>query len=93
MSTSVCYYVRVTVHACRCWSALVHDALHPTLPLLTTTHAQLNQSSLIDLPTDSEGFDWSTETRCEVLPTLFKPAKPESPIDIDFDHSRAAIGK
>lgn len=72
---------------------LGHDAMHPSLPLLRA-HGPLDVTQPpLDLPSDSEGFDWSTETRCELLPTVFKPAKPESPIDINFDHSRAAMGE
>lgn len=46
----------------------------------------------VDLPVDSEGFDWSVEVSMEIAPSLFRPTKPESPVDINFDHNRAAMG-
>jgi hypothetical protein len=47
----------------------------------------------LDLPTDSEPFDWQQKER-EVtpVPTFVRPGKPESPVDINFDHSQAAFG-
>ena len=47
----------------------------------------------LDLPTDSEPFDWQHKER-EVtpVPTFVRPGKPESPVDINFDHSQAAFG-
>ncbi|XP_064403668.1 uncharacterized protein LOC135349112 [Halichondria panicea] len=74
------------------WSVLVGSALHPALPLLTSHGPIDERRPPLDLPSDCEGFDWSSESRCQILPTLFKPAKPESPVDISFDHYRAALG-
>ena len=47
----------------------------------------------LDLPADSEPFDWQHKER-EVtpVPTFVRPGKPESPVDINFDHSQAAFG-
>ena len=47
---------------------------------------------------ESEGFDWSiasdkkTPFSPDLLPSFFRP-KPASPVNIDFDHSKAAMGK
>ena len=75
------------------WSELHSSALlpAPTLPSLSARPPETRPPPL-DLPSDSDIFNWSTEDRVEILPSLFKPAKPESPIDIQFDHSRAALG-
>ena len=72
---------------------LVDSSLHPTLPLLTSHGPTLARRPPLDLPSDCEAFDWLSESRCHVQPTLFKPAKPASPVDISFDHYRAALGE
>lgn len=48
----------------------------------------------LDLPVDSEPFDWQHKVAAvEPLPTFVRPGKPESPVNINFDHSQAAFGK
>ena len=47
----------------------------------------------LQLPADSEPFDWQhKETEMNPIPTFVRPGKPESPVDINFDHSQAAFG-
>lgn len=46
----------------------------------------------LDLPVDSEPFDWQ-EKEIDPVPTFVRPGKPESPVDINFDHSQAAFGE
>lgn len=47
---------------------------------------------------DDDKFDWSTAPERkgsispDLLPSLFRP-KPISPVNIEFDHSKAALGK
>ncbi len=90
---SVYMHSQLVTHVLRSWSVLVGSALHPALPLLTSHGPIDERRPPLDLPSDCEGFDWSSESRCQILPTLFKPAKPESPVDISFDHYRAALGQ
>ena len=48
---------------------------------------------MLDLPADSEPFDWQHKEReVDPIPTFVRPGKPESPVDINFDHSQAAFG-
>ena len=50
-------------------------------------------SNVLDLPADSEPFDWQhKESEINPIPTFVRPGKPESPVDINFDHSQAAFG-
>lgn len=43
---------------------------------------------------DSELFDWQHKEReIDPVPTFVRPGKPESPVDINFDHSQAALGE
>jgi len=51
------------------------------LPLATPT---------MELPADDEQFDWSCGEGISLVPSLFRPSKPESPVDID--HSGAVVG-
>ena len=47
----------------------------------------------LDLPADSEPFDWQHKVKeVDPIPTFVRPGKPESPVDINFDHSQAAFG-
>lgn len=60
--------------------------------MMSSRHASSQQA--LDLPVDSEPFDWQHEVREMVPPATFvRPGKPESPVDINFDHSQAAFGK
>ena len=70
---------------------LCQQAVSPVIPL--TSKVSETRHPSLDLPAESEVFDWSVEKSMETVPSLFRPAKAESPIDINFDHSRAALGK
>lgn len=67
--------------------------------ILTNSNSDVPSSSSLhlDLPADDESFDWSRTSRETspplVSPSYFRPEKPESPVDINFDHSRAALGE
>ena len=49
---------------------------------------------VLDLPADSDPFDWQQkEKEIDPVPNFVRPGKPESPVDINFDHSQAAFGE
>ena len=53
-------------------------------------HLQLN------LPAECNDFDWDTQSTSSnesISPLFFRPGQPESPLDLDFDHRRASLGK
>ena len=81
----------VLFHPIRFWVLLCQQAVSPVIPL--TSKLSETRHPNLDLPAESEGFDWSAEESMEIVPSIFRPTKPESPIDINFDHSRAALGK
>ena len=50
----------------------------------------------LDLPAECDDFDWdagSTPSKNNISPIIFRPGQPESPLDLDFDHQRASLGK
>ena len=56
------------------------------------------QNLNLPLPAECNDFDWNDDVKeairlDEKSPVVFKPTQPDSPIGIDFDETRAVIGK
>ena len=67
-----------------------------SLRLLKSGPHRTSSQRVLDLPADVEPFDWQHKEREDgPLPAanFVRPGKPESPVDINFDHSQAAFGK
>lgn len=67
-----------------------------SLRSLNARPQRTNSQRVLDLPADAEPFDWQHKEREEgplTAANFVRPGKPESPVDINFDHSQAAFGK
>lgn len=79
-----CPLVQLALH-----KVIVHSGNH-------SSTGKVRQQLHLDLPAECNGFDWdsdSTPNRDSISPILFRPGPQESPIDVNFDHERATLGK
>ena len=90
---------------CRFWENLCDRSVSPNSVGQNEAILSRLQSSVVspspahslpptlDLPADSEPFDWQhKEKEVDPISAFVRPGKPESPVDINFDHSQAAFG-
>lgn len=62
--------------------------------VLCPAKSSTTYNNSLDLPADTEPFDWQhKQSEVDLVPTFVRPGKPDSPVDINFDHNQAAFGQ